>query len=235
MRILAVDDNPIIRMGLRALLDGTPGVTSVTDTGDPDEAVAHVRSGAVDVVLLDVRMPRVSGLELLPQLAGATVVMLTHTDDPSTVSEAIAAGAAGYLVHGALEPEAMVDAIRLCRSGSHVVAGVAPPAAVPAPGPGVRELLSPREAEVMDLVAQGLSNGEVAARLFISEKTVKNHVNSLFAKLGVTTRSQAIVRWLQQDARAGHQHGPGAGSAQVPGGTGPRPGPHALGSAAARP
>lgn len=226
MRILAVDDNPIIRMGLRTLLDGAPGVTSVLDTGDPDAAVAHVRAGRVDVVLLDVRMPRTSGLELLPQLSGATVVMLTHTDDPSTVAEAIAAGAAGYLVHGALEPEAMVDAIRLCRNGSQVVSGVAAPVAV-SRGPAVRDLLTRREAEVMDLMAGGLSNGEVAARLFISQKTVKNHVNSLFAKLGVTTRSQAIVRWLQRD--------PDPGSAVGPGGTGPRVGPRTLGARPAAP
>jgi DNA-binding NarL/FixJ family response regulator len=228
MRILAVDDNPIIRMGLRTLLDGAPGVTSVIDTGDPEEAVAHVRAGRVDVVLLDVRMPRMSGLELLPRLTtGATVVMLTHTDDPATVAEAIAAGAAGYLVHGALEPEAMVDAIRLCRNGSQVVSGVATAPAAPARGPAVRDLLSRREAEVMDLVADGLSNGEVAALLFISEKTVKNHVNSLFAKLGVTTRSQAIVRWLQRDADPRSAVGPGR--------TGPRVGPRTLGARPAAP
>lgn len=227
MRILAVDDNPIIRMGLRTLLDGAQGVTSVLDTGDPEEAAAHVRAGRVDVVLLDVRMPRMSGLELLPRLAGATVVMLTHTDDPATVSEALAAGAAGYLVHGALEPDAMVDAIRLCRNGSQVVSGVATAPAVPDRGPDVRDLLSRREAEVMDLVADGLSNGEVAARLFISEKTVKNHVNSLFAKLGVTTRSQAIVRWLQRD--------PDRARAKGPGGTGPSVGPGALGAGRGHP
>ena len=227
MRILAVDDNPIIRMGLRTLLDGAQGVTSVLDTGDPDEAVAHVRAGGVDVVLLDVRMPRMSGLELLPRLAGATVVMLTHTDDPATVSEALAAGAAGYLVHGALEPDAMVDAIRLCRNGSQVVSGVSTAPAVPGRGLDVRDLLSRREAEVMDLVADGLSNGEVAARLFISEKTVKNHVNSLFAKLGVTTRSQAIVRWLQRD--------PDHGRAKGPGRTGPAVGPGTLGAGRGHP
>lgn len=232
MRILAVDDNPIIRMGLRTLLDGAPGVTSVLDTGDPEEAVAYVRAGRVDVVLLDVRMPRTSGLDLLPQLTGATVVMLTHTDDPSTVSAAIAAGAAGYLVHGALEPDAMVDAIRLCLNGSQVVSGVAlapaaPAAPAPGGGPDLRDLLSRREAEVMDLVADGLSNGEVAARLYISQKTVKNHVNSLFAKLGVTTRSQAIVRWLQR--------GPDPGSAVGPAGTGPHVGPRTLGARPAAP
>lgn len=227
MRILAVDDNPIIRMGLRTLLDGTEGVTSVTDTGDPDEAVAQVRGGHVDVVLLDVRMPRMSGLELLPRLSDATVVMLTHTDDPATVSEALAAGAAGYLVHGALEPRAMVDAIRLCRNGSQVVSGVAAGLTAPGTSPAVRALLSRREAEVMDRVADGLSNGEIAALLFISEKTVKNHVNSLFAKLGVTTRSQAIVRWLQS--------GPNPGSAVGPGGTGPHVGPGTLGVRTAAP
>ncbi|WP_423461790.1 response regulator transcription factor [Promicromonospora sp. MS192] len=224
MRILTVDDNPIIRLGLRALLEGTDGVTSVHDTGDPEEAVARVAAGQVDVVLLDVQMPRVTGLELLPRLSGATVVMLTHTDDPAAVAEAIAAGAAGYLVHGALEPAAMLDAIRLCRNGSQVVSGVSTvpaPAAAPAAPPAVRRLLSPREAEVMDLVADGLSNREVAAHLFVSEKTVKNHVNSLFAKLGVTTRSQAIVRWIQRD--------PTRGSARGPAEMGPPVGPDTLG------
>ena len=228
MRILAVDDNPIIRMGLRALLDGTEGVTSVIDTGDPHEAIARVRDGEVDVVLLDVRMPAMSGLELLPQLSGATVVMLTHTDDQATVSEAMAAGAAGYLVHGALGPKAMVAAIALCRDGSQVVSGVAAGVAAPtAAAPAVRGLLSRREVEVMDLVAGGLSNGEVAAQLFISEKTVKNHVNSLFAKLGVTTRSQAIVRWLQS--------GPEPSSAVGPGRTGPAVGPRTLGAGSSSP
>ena len=203
MRILAVDDNPIVRMGLRVLLEGTPDVTAVLDTGDPEEAVARVAAGEVDVVLLDVRMPHVNGVELVPRLSGATVVMLTHVDDPATAARAIAAGAAGYLVHAALEPTAMMDAIRLCRNGSQVVSGVT--AGIPAdPGSGagsaVRNLLSRREAEVMDLIAQGLSNREAAKRLFVSEKTVKNHVNSMFAKLGVTTRSQAIVQWIQHDS-----------------------------------
>jgi DNA-binding NarL/FixJ family response regulator len=224
MRILTVDDNPIIRLGLRTLLEGTDGVTSVLDTGDPEEAVARVDAGQVDVVLLDVRMPLMSGLELLPRLSGATVVMLTHTDDPAAVSEAIASGAAGYLVHGALEPSAMMDAIRLCRNGSQVVSGVSTnPVEAPAPAaPAVRALLSPREAEVMDLVADGLSNREVATQLFLTEKTVKNHVNSLFAKLGVTTRSQAIVRWLQRGQDAGRTLGPAR--------TGPAVGPGTLGT-----
>lgn len=236
MRILAVDDNPIIRMGLKALLDGAEGVTSVADTGDPAEAVAHVLGGQVDVVLLDVRMPAMSGLELLPRLAGgATVVMLTHTDDPTTVSEAMAAGAAGYLVHGALEPKAMVDAIRLCQGGSQVISGVASGTSAvghhpdSGPDPAVRDLLSPREAEVMDHVADGLSNGEVARRLFVSEKTVKNHVNSLFAKLGVTTRSQAIVLWLRRG------HSPVPSGSRGPHGTGLELGPHALGTRTGRP
>ncbi|WP_407320862.1 response regulator transcription factor [Isoptericola halotolerans] len=225
MRVLAVDDNPIVRMGLRTLLDGTDGV-SVVDTDDPEEAVARTRGGEVDVVLLDVRMPRVSGLDLLPRLSGAPVVMLTHLDDPSTASRSLAAGAAGYLVHGSLEPAALVEAIRLCRHGSQVVAGVGA-VVPPRPAPSVRSLLSRREAEVMDQVAAGLSNAEVAGHLYISPKTVKNHVNSLFAKLGVTTRSQAIVRWIQEGTPAGGTEGPG--------GTGPTLGPGALGAPAGRP
>lgn len=200
MRILTVDDNPIIRMGLRACLEGAEGVISVADTDDPERAVGLVATGEVDVVLLDIRMPQVSGLDLLPRLSGATVVMLTHTEDQAAVAEALAAGAAGYVVHGSLEPAAIVEAIRLCAAGGTVTAGV--PTTTALSSSGVRGLLTPREAEVMDLVAEGLSNGEVAAHLGVTEKTVKNHLNRLFAKLGATTRSQAIVRWLREGVPA---------------------------------
>jgi DNA-binding NarL/FixJ family response regulator len=216
MRILTVDDNPLIRLGVRAALELFDDVESVTETDDPAEAVAAVVDGAVDIVLLDVRMPKVSGLDLLPRLAEhATVVMLTHTEDSEVLQEAMASGAAGYIVHGSLPPEAMLDVLRLCAAGSQIVTGIPMTWAGGDPGrsaspPGelrpARFGLSPREREVMESIARGMSNSEIAGALFLSEKTVKNHVNSIFGKLAVASRSQAIVLW--RDASDGV--GPGA-------------------------
>ncbi|ROR72664.1 response regulator transcription factor [Bogoriella caseilytica] len=238
MRILTVDDNAIIRIGLRSALGSVEGVDAVLDTDDAAEAERLAADGAVDVVLLDIQMPVTSGLELLPRLVPhVPVVMLTNTEDSAVLSEAMSAGACGYLVHGTFSPAAMVEVIHACMRGSAVVAGVqrhessnspgspdsaavvsvlngapAPVAAksgVPSALDGMagtqRGSLSTREAEVMDLVAEGLSNGEIAAKLFLSEKTVKNHINSIFAKLGVSTRARAISLWLRHSGV-----GPGA-------------------------
>lgn len=227
MRILTVDDNAIIRIGLRSALGSVEGVDAVLDTDDAAEAERLATDGAIDVVLLDIQMPGTTGLELLPRLVPhVPVVMLTNTEDSAVLSEAMSAGACGYLVHGTFSPAAMVEVIHACMRGSAVVAGVqriesavspdsaaaanaqggAAPAGV-ARGDGAlvhdsipntqRGSLSTREAEVMDLVSEGLSNGEIAAKLFLSEKTVKNHINSIFAKLGVSTRARAISLWLR--------------------------------------
>lgn len=221
MRILTVDDNAIIRIGLRVALEVLDDVDLILDTDDPDEAERLVRSGDVDVVLLDVQMPRTSGIELLPRLvAHVPVVMLTHRDDSETLSEAMSAGASGYLVHGALEPAAMLGAVRAALQGRPVVAGAAPvwnPVAPVAPGDrpragdvagaAARAGLSEREASVMAAIAEGLGNAEIAARFYLAPKTVKNNVNRIFGKLGVTSRAQAILRWQELVGRT-----PGAGS-----------------------
>ncbi|GAA4725293.1 response regulator transcription factor [Isoptericola chiayiensis] len=216
MRVLTVDDNALIRLGVRAALETFDDVESVAETDDPDVALTAVADGAVDVVLLDVRMPKVSGLDLLPGLVEhATVVMLTHTEDSEVLQEAMSAGAAGYIVHGSLSPEEMLNVLRLCAAGSQVVTGV--PArwhagrggeAGGADSASARERfgLSPREHEVMEAIARGRVNAEIARELVLSEKTVKNHVNSIFAKLAVASRGQAIARW--RDAVDGV--GPGA-------------------------
>ncbi|MGO1317559.1 MAG: response regulator transcription factor [Cellulomonadaceae bacterium] len=220
MKVLAVDDNAIIRLGLRVALESVDGVDEVFETDDPEEAVALVRRADIDAVLLDVQMPKMSGLELLPALVEhAAVLMLTNMDDAEVVDRAMAAGASGYVLHGALEPQYLADALRACRAGGTFIAGVAHPWSRPAAaaraatpsataltgaddggGGALRRRLTSREAEVMDLVASGLANGEIAAQLFLSEKTIKNHINSIFAKVGVTTRGQAMAAWLRGGA-----------------------------------
>lgn len=224
MRILVVDDNALIRLGLRAALEELDDVESVDEAGDGQAAVDRVAQGDVDVVLLDVRMPGRDGLSVLPELVGrTTVVMLTNTDDMAAVNEAMRAGAAGYVIHGSLEPAGIGAAIRACLAGGRVVSGLetwvspaAPPPPAPATAVASRDDLSAREAEIMDVVAQGLTNTQIARRLFLSEKTVKNHINRIFAKLGVTNRAHAVAVWL------GTAPGPGDPGAN---GTGMGPGP----------
>lgn len=220
MRVLVADDNALIRIGLRAALEGLDGVTSVAVASDGAEAIEIVQKGEIDVVLLDVRMPGMDGLTALPRLAAmATVVMLTHSDGTDVVAEAMSQGASGFIVHGALEPEAIVAALRACRAGGSVTAGLAPWGSLVAPRQQrtpLADLLSPREAEVMTIVATGAPNHRIAKQLFLSEKTVKNHINSIFSKLHAENRAHAIALWLgQADGSGGPEEdgsalGPGA-------------------------
>ncbi|GIG39075.1 response regulator transcription factor [Cellulomonas phragmiteti] len=225
MRILVVDDNALIRLGLRAALEELEDVVSVDEAGDGQAALDRAARGDIDVVLLDVRMPGRDGLSVLPELVGhATVVMLTNTDDLGAVGEAMRAGAAGYIIHGSLQPSGIGAAIRACLAGGTVMSGLEPWASLTPPEPpatpsvgsgGRRDDLSTREAEIMDVVAQGLTNTQIARQLFLSEKTVKNHINRIFAKLGVTNRAHAVAVWLGTDAGPA---GPGTnGTAVGPG------------------
>lgn len=204
MRILVADDNKLIRMGLRAVLEELPDVVSVDEAENGAVAVERAATGDVDVVLLDVRMPVRDGLDALPDiLPHAKVLMLTNTDDMDTAAAAMRAGASGYILHGSLEPEGIGSAIRACLAGGTVVSGLDPwsmsrAAAAPPPSPAPTDLrgLSAREAEIMDVVTKGLTNTQIARTFFLSEKTVKNHINRIFSKLGVTNRAQAIAVWM---------------------------------------
>jgi DNA-binding NarL/FixJ family response regulator len=202
VRILVVDDNALIRLGLRASLDGLEDVEEVLEAANGQVAVEIAARGTTDVVLLDVAMPVMDGITALPLLlAHAKVIMLTHTDDLDVVGVAMSLGASGYIIHGSLEPVAILTALRACLAGGTFTAGLSPwerrvPAAEPVRAASRPDVLSRREAEIMDAIARGLANPEIAARLFLSEKTVKNHINSIFAKLGVCARGQAIALWL---------------------------------------
>jgi DNA-binding NarL/FixJ family response regulator len=220
-RILIADDNPVIRMGLRSMLDATPDLTVVAEAADGREAVERTAQHQPDVVLLDVRMPGTGGLDVLAELAGsACVLMLTSSEENETIREALRRGARGYLVYGSVDEVGIVQGIRTALGGDAVLSPRVAAALVAAPDPTGADVtaaapggaaggpLSGREVEVMDLVAAGKSNGEIASALFLAPKTVKNHLNRILPKLGVTTRPQAIALWIGT-APGARRPGPG--------------------------
>ncbi|MBT0772636.1 response regulator transcription factor [Kineosporia sp. J2-2] len=207
--VLVVDDNAGVRSGLCDLLGTCPDLHVVGEAWDGERAVELTRSLQPDVVLLDVRMPRRDGVSAAAEISRTSrVLMMTFTEDHEVIRNAVAAGASGYLVHGAFEPEDLVNSVLAVARGSGVFSvgalaalrQVPEPAPQPLPRPDFG--LSERQAEILELIAEGLSNGEIAERCFLSEKTVKNHINRIFATLGVRTRSEAIARWFRA-GRAG--------------------------------
>lgn len=207
IRVLIADDNAIVRMGLSSMLGLAPGIEVVGEARDGSEAIERARTLEPDVVLCDVRMPVMDGLDVARQIAGTTtVLMLTNTEDPAVIRDVMASGAKGYLVYGERQPDEIVAAVIAAAGGSVVLDPIAAATLLsggPATGastttaPALRAALSEREAEVMDRVAEGLSNRDVARACFLAEKTVKNHLNRIFPKLGVSTRAEAIALWLR--------------------------------------
>lgn len=201
--VVIADDNTVVRMGIHSLLATAPGIRVVAEAGDGVAAAAAVRNRRPDVLLLDVRMPRQDGVSTATDIAGLTnILMLTYSEAPEVVGAAVQAGAKGYLVHGHFGPDELISAVRMAARGIGAFSGpalaalqtpAAPSTAMKAAAFG----LSEREGEVMDLIAQGATNGEIALQLYISEKTVKNHVNRIFAKLQVANRGSAVSVWLR--------------------------------------
>ncbi|WP_405489453.1 response regulator [Streptomyces sp. NBC_00096] len=214
LRVLIADDNPVVRAGLSALLATAGDIEVTAEAADGREALHLTRLHAPDVILLDVRMPGVDGISALPHLVRlAPVLMLTYSQESEVVREALLLGAGGYLVHGEFTPDHLVAAVRDVRAGrAHLspTAASAVLAELRASSHPQRTVgqsserppnhaafgLSSREEEIMDLIASGMNNQQIAATCFISEKTVKNHINRIFAKLQIATRSEAIARWL---------------------------------------
>ena len=203
IRVLLVDDQPLVRAGLRTLLDEEADIEVAGDATNGEEAVAAVTALAPDVVFMDIRMPVLDGLEATRRITArgcaARIVILTTFDLDEYVFQALRAGASGFLLKDATGDE-IVRAVRIAASGDALLApsvtrrlierfsGHTPSA----DAPHVR-LLTERERDVLLLVARGLSNGEIAARLFLRETTVKTHVAHLLDKLELRDRVQAVV------------------------------------------
>ncbi|GAA1825263.1 response regulator [Microlunatus capsulatus] len=206
IRVAVADDNAVVRMGVRSLLATADDLEVVWEAGDGAAAVALARAKRPDVLLLDVRMPRQDGVSAAAELAAETaVLMLTYSDSPDVIAAALRAGVRGYLVHGHFSEDELLQAVRMVARGLGTFSAQAV-AVLRDPAPSQERLaarfgLSVREAEVMALVAEGAANGDVARELFISEKTVKNHINRIFAKLGAQNRGHAVALWLGATAR----------------------------------
>ena len=203
IRVLLADDQALVRAGFRMILKAEPGIEVVGEAGDGAEAVARARELVPDVVLMDIRMPILDGIEATRQVVrddtSPRVLVLTTFDLDEYVYGALRAGASGFLLKDAPE-EQLVSAIRVIATGGSLFAPSVTRRLIeefsrrtaPAPPPQLDELTA-RELEVLRLVARGLTNGEIAAALVVSEHTVKTHVAHLLRKLGLRDRTQAVV------------------------------------------
>ncbi|MFI0485287.1 response regulator transcription factor [Actinomadura sp. 9N215] len=208
-RVLVVDDNAFIRAGLASALEAAGDIDVVGEAGDGREAEELARRLAPDVVLLDVRMPRTDGVRAAAALSRVSrVIMLTQVEEPDVVLAAVRNGAVGYLVHNTFTVGELAEAIRdTVRHRAHPLSQAASAALIDAartgrtaapagPADRARFGLSAREAQVMELIVRGHSNHDIAAKLVLTEKTVKNYINRIYAKLGAPNRATAIVTWL---------------------------------------
>ncbi|MFG2577192.1 response regulator [Streptomyces sp. NPDC048481] len=208
IRVLLADDQALLRGTFRLLIDAQPDMEVVAEAADGREAARLARAERADVVVMDIRMPGVDGIEgtrLIGRdedLAGVKVLVLTTFEEDDLVVEALRAGAAGFLGKG-VEPDRLLDAIRLVAAGEALLSAaatrglIARVLAQPSPGdlvdPRRLAALTPREREVMALVAAGLSNDQIAERLFVTPVTAKTHANRAMTKLGARDRAQLVV------------------------------------------
>ena len=201
IRVVVADDQELVRAGFGMILDAQDDIEVVAEAGDGEEAVAAVRRHAPDVLLLDIRMPVMDGLE-----AACKVVMLTTFDLDEYVYEALYAGASGFLLKDVRRDD-LVHAVRVVAAGDSLLAPAVTrrlvadivrrrrerACAEPAAAPARLDALTAREVETLRLLARGLSNAEIATTLFVSEHTVKTHVSNVLSKLGLRDRVQAVI------------------------------------------
>lgn len=206
IRVLVVDDQALVRAGFRMILEAEPDVVVSGEAADGEEALAMAADNRPDVVLMDVRMPGMDGIEatrrLLSDPSGppVRVIMLTTFDMDEYVYDALRAGASGFLLKD-VPPEQLVDGIRSVVCGDSLLAPAITRRMIEAylerppsrPAPPALAALTPREREILELLARGLTNAEIAAELVVSETTVKTHVARVLMKLGLRDRIQAVI------------------------------------------
>ena len=198
IRVLIVDDHPVVRQGLRALLDVHDGIEVVAETGEGEAALTLAAEHSPDVILLDLKLPGMDGIAVLRELnargSAARVLVLTSATEPFSASLAVRGGATGVLFKD-VDPDALVRAIRSVHDGHLLLAQEAGRTLVRTASwsRGGMDSLTGREREVLAEIAKGRSNREIARSLGVAEKTVKTHVSSVLAKLGVQDRTQAAL------------------------------------------
>ena len=203
-RELVVDDHPVVRRGLRAMLESETWVAEVLEASTVADAVREAVAGRADVVAMDFALPDGDGIEATRRILAARpatrIVMLTMTDDHDVVLKALHAGAAGFVVKDD-DPDVVIDALRTAGNGgvvlgpsitATVLSGISRGTARELPAPFDR--LTPREREIVAHLLTGESNAEIARHLTVSEKTIRNQLTAVSAKLGVTDRTQAVIR-----------------------------------------
>ncbi|WP_019747918.1 response regulator [Rhodococcus erythropolis] len=205
--VFIADDQAMVRQGFGALLSAQPDISVIGDAPDGKIAVAEVARLRPDVVLMDVRMPEMNGLDAARQILSAgweppvRVLMLTTFDIDDYVYEALSVGASGFMLKDA-PAEELIRAVRVVAEGQallaptvtrRLIADVTSRWAAPRARPAALDALTPREREVLELIARGLSNVEIAERLFVAEQTVKTHVGKVLSKLDLRDRAQAVV------------------------------------------
>jgi DNA-binding NarL/FixJ family response regulator len=199
IRVLLVDDHPVVRAGLRGMLDVEPGIGVVAEASSALEAVDAARSRQPDVILMDLRMPGIDGAKatalVLAERPQSRVVILTTYDNDADILRAVEAGAIGYILKDATREE-LIQAVRTAAGGGTPLApSVAAKLVSRLHSPTA---LSPREVEVLRLVSTGSTNAEIGRALYISEATVKTHLLRAFAKLGVSDRTAAVTAALER-------------------------------------
>jgi len=201
IRVLIVDDHPVVRDGLRGVIDGQPDMHVVGEAGHGAEALARVDAEPVDVVLMDLRMPIMGGVEAIGQLRrtapSVRVLVLTTFDTDRDVLPAIEAGATGYLLKDTPRDE-LLRAVRAAHRGEAVLSPAVAGRLMGQVRTPAQDTLSSRELEVLRLVAAGFTNREAAQKLFISEATVKTNLLHIYAKLGVRDRASAVAAGYQR-------------------------------------
>ena len=226
IRVLLADDQALVRGGFRLILEAESDIEVVAEAADGEQAVTAALETKPDLVLMDIRMPVLDGIEatrrLVPQLGDTRVVMLTTFDLDDYVVDAFRAGASGFLLKTSPPPQ-LVAAIRTVHAGDGLLAPASTRRLIEqftqpaAPGPKLQALTA-RESDVLRLLARGLSNAEIAAQLVVESSTIKSHVASLLAKLNLRDRVQAVVFAYENGLVRPGAHEPGSLGSKLPNG-----------------